>query len=71
MLTLYFQNFIEVHGKSSHYGFQLKKCGKCSYCLLNPIRLDDDVFNQLHYLPDPTQDETGQHYKTFNQVHVC
>ncbi|CAC5366418.1 unnamed protein product [Mytilus coruscus] len=63
------KDFIERHGKSSHYGFQLKKCGNCPYCVLNPIRLDDAEFNKLHFLPDPIPDETGQHYKPFDQLY--
>ncbi|VDI28677.1 Hypothetical predicted protein [Mytilus galloprovincialis] len=65
----HFKDFIERHGKSSHYGFQLKKCGNCPYCVLNPIRLDDAEFNKLHFLPDPIPDETGQHYKQFDQLY--
>ena len=33
---------------------QIKKYGKpeCNFCL--PIRLPEEVFNELHFIPDPT-----------------
>ncbi|WAR08379.1 hypothetical protein MAR_018337 [Mya arenaria] len=49
--------------------FQLKKCkGNCPYCILNPPRLPGDVFEGLHFLPDPVSDGDN-HYKPFAAVY--
>ncbi|XP_052798592.1 uncharacterized protein LOC128230403 isoform X2 [Mya arenaria] len=39
----------------------------CGYCILNPPRLQDDLFEGLHFLPDPVV-ENGE-YKAFADVH--
>lgn len=57
------------HSKSSHYAFQLKKCSsqECMYCSINPPRIPEDDFKDLHFLPDPEPGEHNQ-YKTFTDV---
>ena len=59
-----------MHGKSSHYAFQLKKCTEpnCAFCSLNPSRLSED-HQDLTFLPDPMWDESGQKYMDFEKVH--
>ena len=49
------QQFLKKHSHSSHYAFQLKKCRDptCFYCCEHPIRLCDDVFDKLSFLPLP------------------
>ena len=44
--------------------FGIKKCGKqdCSIC--KPPHLPEDVFKEVHHLPDPTP-ENESHYKSF------
>ncbi|XP_052780079.1 uncharacterized protein LOC128217176 [Mya arenaria] len=63
------QDFFEKHAESSHYCFQIKKCSdtECHYCLINPVR-DQDLFDRLSYLPEPTPDDSGEHYLPFSDV---
>ncbi|XP_056013095.1 uncharacterized protein LOC125679479 [Ostrea edulis] len=62
--------FLESHSRSRQYIFQIKKCltDNCGYCVLNPPRLPDEVFQGLHFMPDPTKDENGQ-YKGFKDLY--
>ncbi|XP_056009601.1 uncharacterized protein LOC130051588 [Ostrea edulis] len=62
--------FLESHSRSRQYIFQIKKClaDNCGYCVLNPPRLPDEVFQGLHFVPDPTKDENGQ-YKGFKDLY--
>lgn len=65
------QDFLKQHGKSGHYCFQLKKCSDftdCTYCSENPVRMDQDTFESLHFLPDPVPYDSGEAYQTFTQV---
>ena len=48
-------NFFKTHCHSSNYVFQIRKCKDlaCYYCMQHPVRLPDDVFNSLLFLPLP------------------
>ncbi|XP_063434558.1 uncharacterized protein LOC134715936 [Mytilus trossulus] len=62
------QDFIARHGRSSHYAFQLKKCNDCPYCEINPPRIPEDKFQDLHFLPNPVPGENNQ-YKSFSELY--
>lgn len=49
---------------------QIKKCCKadCAYCTLNPPRLSQEIFKDLHFLPDPVLNEDGA-YKSFEDIY--
>ncbi|XP_053379602.1 uncharacterized protein LOC128548528 isoform X2 [Mercenaria mercenaria] len=61
--------FLARHARCRHYIFQIKKCGQddCAYCVLNPPRLSPDVFEKLHFVPDPTCDNNT--YKSFGDLY--
>ncbi|WAQ96485.1 hypothetical protein MAR_029175 [Mya arenaria] len=49
----------------------LKKCGSdtCEYCTLNPLRVPKEVFDDLHFFPDPVPDgNDDNHYKKFQNA---
>ena len=48
---------------------QVKKCGEtdCIYCSLQPPRLPADIFDGLHFLPDPVVLDGG--YEDFDQLY--
>ena len=54
--------------KSRHYSFQVKKCGLPSCTLCKPVRMDQETFSNLHYLPDPIPGDEG-HYRTFVDIY--
>lgn len=66
-----YQRFLNTHYHASHYAFQLKKCKdpNCYYCLKHPIRLPQELFNTLHFLPLPLLDYTKQHFKKFEDLY--
>jgi len=33
--------------------FKIRKCGKSECWICGPIRLPHEIFNQLHFIPDP------------------
>lgn len=59
------KHFIENHCRARHYSYQVKKCGNCWYCVLNPPKLQ---LEQLHWLPDPTLGENGE-FKDFSEIY--
>ena len=46
----------------------MKKCGKCGYCAVNPPRLPPDMFDELHFIPNPVLNQEGK-YKPFEEVY--
>lgn len=48
---------------------QIKKClqDNCSYCVLNPVRMQEEIFRELSFLPDPVSSPTGG-FKAFTEV---
>ena len=67
--------FLKKHCQTSHYCFQLKKCGssECYYCLQYPIRLPEPVFLVYHGSPYPylTPQETITGLLTMFMVSLC
>ena len=64
------ENFMTKHTRQRQYTFQIKKCGNCPYCVFNPIRMSEEDFANLHWLPDPVEVEgTLEEYKSFDQVY--
>ena len=59
--------FITHCCQSSHYTFDILKCGKddCTICKL--IRLPLNIFQNLHHIPHPVPQEDG-HYFPFSHV---
>jgi hypothetical protein len=57
------QQFFRYHCQERHYSFQIKKCTEpdCWYCPEKGIRLPSEVFDSLHYLPDPVPSDTGEY----------
>ena len=48
----------------------MKKCGKVDCTICQPIRLPNDVFEQLYHLPDPIPDTVNDwHYKKFSDCY--
>ncbi|XP_045162284.2 uncharacterized protein LOC123527081 [Mercenaria mercenaria] len=64
------QEFLKSHSVSGHYSFQVMKCKStsCAYCTFNPIR-EEEVYNRLSFLPEPTPDVSGEHYLPFEEVY--
>ena len=60
--------FIQHCCSSSHYSFDILKCGsaECQFC--SKPRLPMDVFVTLQHLPHPTPGEDN-HYKMFSEVY--
>ena len=51
-----------------HYSFQVKKCGTPSCSICKPVRMNQELFKQLHFLPDPVPGN-DDHYKGFPEVY--
>ncbi len=51
------------------YVFGVKKCGKydCKWC--TGPQLPQEVFEQLHHIPDPIPSDDPQHYKAFGDLY--
>ena len=65
------QAFMDAHCNSTHYLFQVKKCGKesCSYCCQHPVRLPQSEFERLSFVPLPLLNATKDHYKKFEELY--
>ncbi len=50
------------------YVFGIKKCGKQNCNICRPPRLAEEVFKELHHLPDPVP-ENSLHYKSFSDLY--
>ena len=60
---LFFEHCCVCH----HYCFQIKKCGSVECTMCKPPKLPRDIFDTIHFLPDPIQGDDG-HYMTFEQL---
>ena len=51
--------------------FQIKKCQSDTYgyCVINPPRLPEGLFEELHFVPDPVPGADGVTYKNFHEVY--
>jgi hypothetical protein len=63
--------FMDQHCHSTHYLFQIKKCTKesCSHCSKHPVRLPQDEFEKLKFIPLPLFNSAKDHYKEFAEVY--
>ena len=59
--------FLDHCCHSRRYAFSIKKCGETSCTLCRPVRLDKEIFSQIHHLPDPVVGADG-HYSPFKEV---
>lgn len=59
---------MDQHANSTHYSFQLKKCNSCAYCTMNPPRMPENKFEDLHFLPVPLPGENNQ-YMSFTELY--
>ncbi|CAG8853530.1 43167_t:CDS:1, partial [Gigaspora margarita] len=48
-----YQEFLNTHCRIRSYIFQIKKCGNLDCCFCKPIRMPDNEFELLKFLPDP------------------
>ena len=62
-----FLKFIETHCHLRQYCFQIKKCEDHA-CCPSP-RLSTEVFESIHWLPDPTLTADRAHFKTFKELY--
>ena len=61
-----FMMFVKVHCRLHHYSIQIRKCNDSSCC--RPVRLPQEVFTNIHWLPDPLLTVDKSHYKQFEEV---
>ena len=59
------------HHDAKRYSFQTQKCTEetCAYCSINVLRMPNEVFNYLQFLPYPLLDPSSQKYKPFDQTY--
>ncbi|PKB96004.1 hypothetical protein RhiirA5_424204 [Rhizophagus irregularis] len=63
------QKFIKSHCLIQEYSFQIKKCGESDCLICDPVRLTHEIFNQLHYIPDPQISSNPDHYQDFDSLY--
>lgn len=65
------EQFMKTHCHSSQYVFQVKKCTdlSCYYCQEHPVRLPEDMFGGLCFLPLPLLDNSKEHCQEFSSVY--
>ena len=51
--------------------FQVKKCSDsaCYYCRQHPVRLPQDIFTGLQFVPPPLLNSSKDHYKKFSDLY--
>ncbi|POG59971.1 hypothetical protein GLOIN_2v1788493 [Rhizophagus irregularis DAOM 181602=DAOM 197198] len=58
--------FIETHCQERAYSFQIKKCNQTTCSICYSIRMPIDIFQSLHFLPDPVPSrDNPDHYESF------
>jgi hypothetical protein len=65
------KKFMDQHCHISQYVFQIRKCKDqaCYYCTEYPVRLPEEVFASLSFLPLPRLDESKKHYQSFSDLY--
>ena len=58
--------FITDHCLATTYTYQIKKCGDCDFCEMNPVR---SPIQDLNFVPAPLLDDTRQHYVSFGELY--
>ena len=61
------QCFLDHCCQSRHYSFCIIKCGSADCSICKPPRLPREIFDTLHYIPDPIRE--GDVYKPFSEVY--
>lgn len=63
--------FLESHCKIRQYMFSVMKCREPTCPICKPPRLPEEIFADLHHLPDPVPD--GNRYQSFQVLYgkVC
>ena len=62
-----FMMFVKVHFRLCHYSIYLiRKCNDPSCC--QPVHLPQEVFTNIHWLPDPLLTVDKSHYKQLEEV---
>ena len=51
--------FLQHCCQSRHYSFSIKKCGIANCSICKPVRMQLDIFKNIHHLPDPIPSEDG------------
>ena len=59
--------YIQHCCQSSHYTFDILRCGKSSCSLCSPVHLPVHIFKRLCHMPHPVPGEDG-HYLNFSEV---
>ncbi|KAK3109149.1 hypothetical protein FSP39_023972 [Pinctada imbricata] len=54
--------WLDLHCRQRHYSFQIRKCDQPECC--------SPVTTRCSWLPDPVLDDTGNHYKSFEDVYT-
>ena len=65
------KNFIASQCRSTLYTFQIRKClsEDCFIgSMLQPIRLEKNIFDSMGYLLDPLLDISKEHYQDFKDI---
>ena len=61
-----YQAWLDTHCRARHYTFQIRKCENLDCCLPAEVPKED-----LFWLPDPVLDDTGNHFKPYEDVKSC
>ena len=63
-LKSFYEHCCQVH----HYSFCIKKCGALTCEICKPVRMDSELFKDMHFLPDP-KIGTDDHYISFEKIY--
>ena len=65
------KDFMAKYCDAKRYSFQIRKCTEetCASCSINPLRIPNEVFNSLHFLPYLLLGSSSQKYKPFDQTY--
>lgn len=61
------KQFLDHCCQTRHYSFSILKCGSSHCRICKPPRLPQEIFNTLHYIPDPIHD--GNVHKPFSDIY--
>ncbi|XP_014674219.1 PREDICTED: uncharacterized protein LOC106814419 [Priapulus caudatus] len=62
-------DFIKKHCLERHYMFSIKRCGDAD-CVCGKPSLPEEIFHDLHHLPDPTASPTeADKYMNFQEIY--
>ena len=64
-----FQRFVQHCCQIRQYSFSIKKCGLTTCSMCKPPHLPAEVFQDLHFLPDPVPESNNDHYKPFDELY--